>query len=163
MTSSIWLSARTLLHGFGDAAAFQAALHADDCLANGDMDGARAWRMVIRAIEEMRREPEDGDRVNESRDSRPRSDAVTVERRGGIGRPQTPRTLPERPPGVAGGSNPERCIDAEGNAGRNGKACSKNARSAVDPQNHVEDWRSAGLKFSIRAGMAGLFLGKATQ
>src|SRR5690349_5411473 len=39
VTPSIWLSARTLLHGFGDDASFQAALHADECLARGDMDG----------------------------------------------------------------------------------------------------------------------------
>jgi hypothetical protein len=64
VTPSIWLSARALLHGFGDDAAFQAGSHGDVCLANGDMDGARAWCMVIRAIEEMQREPEEGERVN---------------------------------------------------------------------------------------------------
>ena len=42
-----------LLSGFGEDAPFQAGFHADECLENGDMDGARAWRMVICAIEEM--------------------------------------------------------------------------------------------------------------
>jgi hypothetical protein len=64
MTSSIWLSARTLLREFADHAGFQAGFHADECLANGDMAGAKVWRMVIRAIEEIQREPEEGDSVN---------------------------------------------------------------------------------------------------
>jgi hypothetical protein len=64
VTPSIWRSERILLSGFGEDAAFQAGFHADDCLENGDMDGAGAWRMVIKAIEEMQREPREGERVN---------------------------------------------------------------------------------------------------
>ena len=64
MTPSIWLSVRALLSGFGEDAAFQAGFQADECLETGDMVGARAWRMVIKAIEEMRREPREGERVN---------------------------------------------------------------------------------------------------
>jgi hypothetical protein len=53
-----------LVRSFEEGAAFEAALRTDECLANGDMDGARAWRMVIRAIGETQREPEEGERVN---------------------------------------------------------------------------------------------------
>jgi hypothetical protein len=64
VTPSIWLSARALLNGFGEDAAFQAGFHADECLEHGGMAGTRAWRMVIKAIEEMQREPREGERVN---------------------------------------------------------------------------------------------------
>jgi hypothetical protein len=55
LTGKIWLPARMLLHGFGDAAAFQAGYHADACLARATWTGA---------IEETQREPRDGKRVN---------------------------------------------------------------------------------------------------
>jgi len=64
VTGKIWLSARVFVRSFGDDAAFQAGFHSDECLAHGDMAGARAWRMVIRAIEEIRRAPEEGERMN---------------------------------------------------------------------------------------------------
>jgi hypothetical protein len=64
VTGKIWLSAHVLVRSFGECAAFEAGSHADECLANGDMDGARMWRMVIRAVEEMQREAEEGERVN---------------------------------------------------------------------------------------------------
>jgi hypothetical protein len=64
VTGKILLSARVLVRSFEEGAAFEAALRTDECLANGDMDGARAWRMVIRAIGETQREPEEGERVN---------------------------------------------------------------------------------------------------
>jgi hypothetical protein len=64
VTTNIWLSARVLLDGFGEDAAFQAGFHADECLENGDMDGARAWRMVVCVIEEIQREPREGERLN---------------------------------------------------------------------------------------------------
>jgi hypothetical protein len=64
VTINVWLSARVLLDGFGEDAAFQAGFHADERLASGDLDGARAWRAVIRAIREMQREPRDGERLN---------------------------------------------------------------------------------------------------
>jgi hypothetical protein len=64
VTGKIWLSARVFVRSFGDDAAFQAGFHADQRLATGDMEGARAWRMVIRAIQEMQRAREEGERMN---------------------------------------------------------------------------------------------------
>jgi hypothetical protein len=62
--SEVWRFADALIRRHGDDASFWAAQRADQCLADGDTDGARLWRAVIRAIEEVQRARGHGDRVN---------------------------------------------------------------------------------------------------
>ncbi len=62
----IWRAATLLIkrHG-GPDAAIVAAQRADECLASGDMDGQAVWKRIVEAILELlRREPEDGERIN---------------------------------------------------------------------------------------------------
>ena len=64
MTSDldIYRSANELIKQFGDAADIEAAMRADELLADGDMEGRAVWLRIGRAIEELRqREP--GDRA----------------------------------------------------------------------------------------------------
>jgi len=50
---------------YGGDAAIQAGVRADELLAEGDVDGAAAWRAMIRAIEELQRAtPREGEPVN---------------------------------------------------------------------------------------------------
>ena len=42
-----------------------AAMRADDLMAEGDADGAAAWRAIIKAIEELQRNaPRDGEALD---------------------------------------------------------------------------------------------------
>ena len=64
MTSDldIYRSANELIKQFGDAADIEAAMRADELLADGDMEGRAVWLRIGRAVEELRqREP--GDRA----------------------------------------------------------------------------------------------------
>ncbi len=55
MTSDldIYRAANELIKQHGDAADFEAAMRADQCLAAGDMDGRAVWLRVVKAIEEL--------------------------------------------------------------------------------------------------------------
>jgi hypothetical protein len=57
MTSDldIWRSANVLIKHYGEDAYFMAARCADAMLERGDMDGCRAWKRILKAIEEMER------------------------------------------------------------------------------------------------------------
>ncbi len=48
-----------------DKAPIYAVMRADELLDADDLDGAAAWRQIIRAIEELqRKEPREGEAVN---------------------------------------------------------------------------------------------------
>jgi triphosphoribosyl-dephospho-CoA synthetase len=51
----IWRAAQLMVKRYGEDAAIQAGMRADDLLAEGDVDGAATWRAIIRAIEELQR------------------------------------------------------------------------------------------------------------
>jgi hypothetical protein len=54
-----------LVKEYGDEAVLLAARRCDALLANGDVDGQRVWKSVLRAVEELRRtERKDDERVN---------------------------------------------------------------------------------------------------
>ncbi len=55
MTSDldIYRSANELIKHFGDAADIEAAMHADERLAAGDMEGEAVWLRIAKAIEEL--------------------------------------------------------------------------------------------------------------
>ena len=40
---------------YGEDAAIQAGIRADELLAEGELDGGATWRAIIRAIEELQR------------------------------------------------------------------------------------------------------------
>jgi len=52
----IWRAAQLFVKRHGDEAAIQAALRADELLAEGDVDGQRAWLRIVKAVEELRRQ-----------------------------------------------------------------------------------------------------------
>ena len=58
MTSDIdiYRSAHALIQRYGEGAAIQAAIKADDMLDRGDLDGVAVWRLIVAAINEMQRE-----------------------------------------------------------------------------------------------------------
>ncbi len=61
----IWRSAKLLIDQHGDEAPIFAAMRADELLDASDLDGATAWRQIIRAIEELqRKEPRGDEAVN---------------------------------------------------------------------------------------------------
>ena len=64
--TDIYRSANLLIKQHGEDAAIHAAMQADECLDNGDLDGKVAWLAVIRAIEELRdtKPPKDGSAVH---------------------------------------------------------------------------------------------------
>ena len=57
MTSDldIYRSASVLIREHGEDAALEAAQRADAMLEKGDMEGAAVWRLVLKAVEELRR------------------------------------------------------------------------------------------------------------
>ena len=65
MTSDldIYRSAHELIEQHGEAADIEAAMHADECLAAGDMGGEAVWLRIVNAIEELllRERPEDAE------------------------------------------------------------------------------------------------------
>ena len=42
-----------ILKRYGDTAAIEAAAHADEFLAQGDLDGQRVWLRILRAIDTL--------------------------------------------------------------------------------------------------------------
>jgi hypothetical protein len=62
---AVWRSAHRLVLEHCDGAPVQAAMSADEALANGRLDNYRFWLGVIDALKEMgRRLPVDGERLN---------------------------------------------------------------------------------------------------
>jgi hypothetical protein len=51
----IWRAAQLLVKRYGDDAAIQAGMRAEELPARGDDDGAATWRAIIRAVEELQR------------------------------------------------------------------------------------------------------------
>ena len=51
----IWRAAQLMVNRYGDDAAIQAGMRAEELLARGDDDGAVTWRAIIRAVEELQR------------------------------------------------------------------------------------------------------------
>jgi hypothetical protein len=51
----IFRSAQVLIRQHGEDAALEAAKRADAMLANGDLEGQRVWKRVVRAVEEIQR------------------------------------------------------------------------------------------------------------
>ncbi len=61
----IWRSAQVLVKCYGDSAATEAAMRADEFLDQGNRDGQRVWMRIMQAIEELQRErPKDGEAVH---------------------------------------------------------------------------------------------------
>jgi hypothetical protein len=61
----IWRAANVLVKEYGDEAALMAARRCDALLADGDLDGERVWKSILRAVKELRRtERKDGEWVN---------------------------------------------------------------------------------------------------
>jgi hypothetical protein len=48
--------AQILIKRYGDGAALEAAVRVDEMLDRGDSDGARVWRQIVDAIEEIQRD-----------------------------------------------------------------------------------------------------------
>ncbi len=65
MTSDldIYRSANELIKQRGDAADIEAAMHADELVEAGDMEGRAVWLRIMKAIEELLSEerPEDAE------------------------------------------------------------------------------------------------------
>jgi hypothetical protein len=61
----IWRAANVLVKEYDDEAPLIAARRCDALLADGDVDGERVWKSILRAVEELQRtERKDGERVN---------------------------------------------------------------------------------------------------
>ncbi len=58
----IWRGAQVMVKRYGDGAAIEAAMRADEFLDRGNLDGKRLWMRIMQAIEELQRErPRDGE------------------------------------------------------------------------------------------------------
>ena len=51
----IYRSANELIREYGEDAALEAAQRADAMLEKGDVEGAAAWKRVLKAVEELQR------------------------------------------------------------------------------------------------------------
>ncbi len=61
----LWRAAQVMVKRYGDGAATEAALRADEFLDQGIIDGQRLWMRIMQAIEELQRErPGDGEAVH---------------------------------------------------------------------------------------------------
>ena len=61
----IWRAARVMVKHYGESGATEAAMHADDFLDQGIIDGQRVWTRIVQAIEELQRErPREGEAVH---------------------------------------------------------------------------------------------------
>ncbi len=61
----LWRAANVMIKRYGDGAATEAAMRADEFLDQGIIDGERLWMRIIQAIEELQRErPRDGAAVH---------------------------------------------------------------------------------------------------
>ena len=60
-----WRAAQVMIKGYGDGAATEAAMRADEFLDQGIIDGKRLWMRIMQAIEELQRErPGEGEAVH---------------------------------------------------------------------------------------------------
>ncbi len=58
----IWRTAQAMVKRYGDSAATEAAMRADEFSDKGNMDGRQVWMRIMQAIEELQRErPGDGE------------------------------------------------------------------------------------------------------
>ncbi len=61
----LWRAAQVMVKRYGDGAATEAAMRADEFLDQGIIDGQRLWMRIMLAIEELQRErPRDGEAVH---------------------------------------------------------------------------------------------------
>ena len=61
----LWRAAKIMVKRYGDGAATEAAMRADEFLDQGIKDGKRVWMRIMQAIEELQRErPGDGEAVH---------------------------------------------------------------------------------------------------
>ena len=61
----LWRAANIMIKRYGDGAATEAAMRADEFLDQGSIDGQRLWMWIVQAIEELQRErPRDGEAVH---------------------------------------------------------------------------------------------------
>ncbi len=61
----LWRAANVMIKRYGDGAATEAAMRADEFLDQGILDGQRLWMRIMQAIEELQRErPRDGEAVH---------------------------------------------------------------------------------------------------
>jgi hypothetical protein len=59
----IYLAAQAMIRRYGDEADVQAAMRADELMAEGDIEGQRTWLRVVRAIDTLRKDaPSEGER-----------------------------------------------------------------------------------------------------
>jgi hypothetical protein len=63
--TDIYLCAVLLIKRHGEDAVIEAVMKADAMLERGDLDGAKLWKAIVRAIDELQREDlRDGERIN---------------------------------------------------------------------------------------------------
>ncbi len=61
----LWRAAQVMVKRYGDGAATEAAMRADEFLDQGIIDGERLWVRIMQAIEELqRKQPRDGEAVH---------------------------------------------------------------------------------------------------
>ncbi len=61
----LWRAAQVMVKRYGDDAAIEAAMRADEFLDQGIIDGERLWTRIMQAIDELQRErPRDGEAVH---------------------------------------------------------------------------------------------------
>ncbi len=61
----LWRAAQIMVKRYGDGAATEAAMRADEFLNQGIIDGKRLWMRIMPAIEELQRErPRYGEAVH---------------------------------------------------------------------------------------------------
>ncbi len=61
----LWRAARIMVKRYGDGAATEAAMRADEFLDQGNLDGQRLWMRIMLTIEELQRDrPRDGEAVH---------------------------------------------------------------------------------------------------
>lgn len=51
----VWRAANLLVDRHGEEAPVHAAMRADELLTQGDVDGQRIWKRILRAVEELLR------------------------------------------------------------------------------------------------------------
>ncbi len=61
----LWRAANVMVKCYGDGAAIEAAMRADEFLDQGIIDGKLLWMRIMQTIEELQRErPKEGEAVH---------------------------------------------------------------------------------------------------
>jgi hypothetical protein len=60
----VWAAATLMVKRYGDDAAIQAAMRADELGKANDIDGQCEWIRILKAIEQLQRQPAPGEPVN---------------------------------------------------------------------------------------------------